>query len=69
MNQSTLTDPAHSPDGDSAHVPTNSTSEVKSITRTGGRSCNELRSNITWREIKELEIVVHVVVPAMHPGK
>ena len=69
MYQGTLTPPAHSPDGDVTHAPSDSTSEGEGITRTGGGSCSELCSNITWREIKELEIVIHVVVPAMHPGK
>ena len=69
MYQRTLTAPIHSPDGDLIHVPSNITSEGEGITRTGGGSCSELSSNITWGGIKDLEIVVHIVVPAMHPGK
>ena len=49
--QSTLTASVHSPDGDSSHVPSNSTYEGEVMTRTGGGSCSELSSNITWRKI------------------
>ena len=56
MCQNTLTDPTHSPDGDSTPVSSNSTSEGEGITRTGGGSCSELPSNITWRE-KCMEII------------
>ena len=39
----------HSPDGDP--TPSNIASEGEGITRTGGRSCSELASNIIWREM------------------
>ena len=47
MCQDTLTAPIHPPDGESIHVPINSTSEGEDITRTGGECCSELPSNIT----------------------
>ena len=55
MCQQTLTAPTHSPDGDPIPVPSNSTSEGEGITRTGGGSCCELPSNMSYREneIKE----------------
>ena len=51
MNQSTLTAPIHPPDGDFIPFPSNSTSEGEVMTRTGGGSCSELSSSMTWREI------------------
>ena len=51
MNQSTLTAPIHSPDGDSTHVSSNSTSEGEYIARTCRQSCIELPSNITYSNI------------------
>ena len=43
----------HSPDSDSTHVPIDGTSEGEGVTKTGGRSCSELSSNITWRVWKK----------------
>ena len=39
---------SHSPDGEPTPVPSNSTTEGEVMTRTGGGSCSELPSNITW---------------------
>ena len=48
MRQDTLTGATDSPDGDTIPVPSNITSETEGITRTGGGSCSELPSDITW---------------------
>ena len=48
MRQQTLTAPIHSPEGDSTHVSSNSASKNHCTIKTGGQSCSELPSNITW---------------------
>ena len=50
MEQPTLTAPTHSPDGETIHVPSNSTLECEDITRTSGGSCYELPDNLTCME-------------------
>ena len=51
MLQGTLTAPIHSPEGEPIPVSSNSTCESEGITRTGGRSCSELSSTMTWRRL------------------
>ena len=48
MYQWALTASTHSPDSDPIPVPSNIASETEGMTRTGGGSCSELSSNITW---------------------